>query len=419
MNKVRILGGIHFLCIAALAAMPLHTEMALGQGLVPEKDYSLRLSVEGTVTYDSNARLAVEEEKEKADTYGELKLNLGFSKRIGPGDLSLDGTIFTRGYADQSDLNHLGGSWTIGYTDLDPDGARFRFRQKYQHVEDYALQDTGNGGTAGYEDSLLVAEDRSSRAKRDIVGVGLTAVVMDTAKTEADLGYMFNATLYDSDELYDLKEHQAEGDIGWKVTDKSQLFVQGQYGVQDAGSLANLAEYYRARLGWKTRVTGKSSFSGSAGIQLHDDGSNESETGSDPCQQNFSFQLAGTWRPTPKLQVVLGGHNEIQPSVVDVGNTRRITTASLGVGQSLGRGFGLSYAATYRTEEYRYTTDGLPRAREVDSVAGRIGATYAPLGRSYSFFVDASVEQDDSNIDGEDFVQTRVTAGIRLTPRCN
>lgn len=370
-----------------------------------------------SATYDSNANIETDLGDQDDDFYGEAQAGVILQLLLGGGNLFCGAALSYREYMEEGNLVDLdlGGAQTLSWSRGDPGGRQLLLNLSYQYAEDYALRLDDENNIEGYSELYRMSEDRSSRTRRGLWGAGARFVSPVSHKTEVSVGYGFGATLYDDGAMFDGANHQGSVSAGWKATPKSAAFLKGQYGIQDSESLSEIAQYARGLLGWKTRVTGKTSFRAAAGVEHHDDGTSKAVTGDNPEQLAFSYELAGIWNPRRWLGFQASGWNAIEPSAIDAENTRRISLLSLVSSLRFGKSLTVSAGGTYRKEDYRRAAPGLPKARDVDSYGANARISFAPPERWYQLYMNVSTEVDDSNIAGEDFWQTRATIGARAT----
>jgi len=401
-------------CLVAVMSGSIGVAAVNGAGLIPDKDYEIHPYVEASVTHDSNGALATETSSDESDVYGEAEIGLGFSKRIGRGMLSGSGHLFLRRYDQLDAADHEGGGERLSYASDSDCTLVFTIYQSYQRTADYARFASRPAPLDGFREMAVLAEDRASRSKRDEWNFGGRFGVDLTDKMVGGAGYNYSAVIYDGDALQDYSDQSVNLDMGWKITPKSVAFVEGSVGIQTSDALDDDPLLYRAHAGWRTQMTGKMAFKGGAGAEVYDTRSTASDKDSD--RTIFSYDVTGIWMPRHSLSIQLMAHNSIEPSTQERDATREIHRASLSAAQRVTGSLSVSVTGSYRAESYdggASTATGA--SREVDSYGGMLGAAFQPPNKWYSLFADVSYEMSDSNLAGEDFDQTRITAGGRVT----
>jgi len=404
----------------------------------------LRPYAQMSITYDTNPALRRDDYEEEDDIY--LSESLGVSLSLPTKIINVHGSVYVsrRDYLQQ-DANDDGvpGREVDGHTDFGHNlsfSAGERFGRNltvdfnYQHVTDDThrpeSQHLLNQPTQAEPYPL---EERASRVERGqwTASVGYHDDLTD--KIDGSVGWNLNGTVYDSGDLFDHFENAFHGNVGYLVTDKSAMFLSGQYGLHDSDAFDGTSDAKTVHVGWRTRFTAKTSFNAGVGVEQF------SPAGL-PDREFFSFSLGWGWRPTRKWNVSVNGGNSGEPSSYERNNWRRMTTVSAGAGYTLTQKMSCSVGLAYQHDKYEYAYEyidkpGVPgrdgtdykpfdpdnyiavpdtndEAAENHDVTGRVGLSYR-LNKCFSFSLGASHEIYSSNFASEDFGQTRVSLSGR------
>ena len=361
--------------------------------------------VEVSVTQDSNRDLS--STNEESDVYYEGKIGINLGIQAKSFTLNMLGYTFSRTYTDEGpvDQEKTSAGERLGLTFGERRKLVVSIDQSYERVTDYsAAEDQGN-------QTSVLSQDRSERRRRDVSGAGLQLGRDLTDKIGMDAGYTYAEDDYVSETLLDSTRHDVYGEVSYLVTDKSSVFLHGNYGTEKSDGYLDEAQKETVRVGWKTRVTHKVNFRGSVGYESYDSGplvgkSEESEN------ESSSFALAGEWRPVDKLSLILSGAQHIEAATTEA-NTRQIALVRAGASYRMFDDVSWSAGVSYRTDDYDLPTEGHGEAREVDTVGVNLGLNYRPFDHVLAF-ATLSYEDASSNIEGEDFDQTRAGLGVRV-----
>lgn len=293
----------------------------------------------------------------------------------------------------------------------DRDTARIRLYQSYQDVTDYSRMIQGDL-TMADTDTSLVSEDRSDRTRRTLMDVAFNVGRDITDKTMADLSYAFHAVDYDSEVLYDTTRQNVGAQFGWLATSKGAAIAYGEYGIESSDSYADDAGWFTVQVGYMTRASDKVNARCAVGVQSYDsttlvarDGSSSGDLGR---QTGFSASLAGTWKVTDRLSLAALADRGMAAASIEP-NVREITRVGIAANQAIASKIGVSAGCSYRYDDYLLAnTSG--QERNVNAVGVNAAVNYRPYTWA-RFFVAASYEDSNSNLEGEDYAQTRVTVG--------
>ena len=413
--KNRVLAFVFILlsCTAIIAGKP-------GEGISFGK-FIIRPYVDLSITYDGNPNLA--QTNYESDVFVEYEL--GANMLYKGHHIDFYGSIFwfARSYLDDNaptadwlyapdSLDHNGYGESFGLTYGSRDNLQIRAYQSFQQVTDYSRQPYSEAYISEYTQDSFVAEDRGNRLERDLINAGLAFGKDLTDKTELDLNGSFLRTDYAAPEMYDLDELTAHGEFAYKVTDKSAVFVLGEYSVQDTDALPSEPVSTIWRVGWKTKFTEKTAFKGSVGMEYYDAKIDIPDV--DSQLDMPSYDLGWIWLPTDKLSFNVSGANTIEPSSYELLNVRKVWMFGGSTAYQFTKSF-MSWAGiSYRKDDYQREDANYGIVRKISAYGGKLGVRYAPPAKWYSLYVTASYEDTDSTIDVEDFDQFRLTGGVKL-----
>lgn len=322
-------------------------------------------------------------------------------------DLSALGFGAARNYADHSENDFGAGGDILNLKYGLREQIQVQLDQSYRHLED--LDKHGSEPTvAGISpDSVL---DVSSRSQRDVNQAGLSAGRNLTDKIELDLGYRYDAVSYDTDSLADLSSHAGQFEAAYGITDKSAALVTLIGGLQESDVLEDSADYYRARVGVKTRGTDKVYVKVGAGVQQYN---RPNDVGDD--KTSLSFDGTANWLATEKIALQAGGRNGTQMSSLYVDNGTEYSVFWAGASYRMMPTVILSMNGAYRIDDY---LDAIPapnntlidRTDKGASVHAR--ADYLTPASFMRLYTEASYEKVSSNVSPYD--DTRVTVGLSL-----
>jgi hypothetical protein len=356
-------------------------------------------------TYDSNVNKAPANEKEDVFFDSALGLRAGYTTYLF--DLNALGFISHRNYADATDKDFGAGGEMLRAKYGNRDQIVLEADQTFRRIEDndrYA-NEAAVGGVS--PDSVL---DVTSRSQRDVNQVGISAGKNITDKLELDAGYRFDDVNYDETSLFDLRNHVGQLETAYRLTDKTAGLLTVKGGLQENLSLDNEAEYYAARLGLKTKGTDKVTFKGGAGAQYYDQANGDSET-------LFNFDLVSAWAASDKIVFQAGGRNGAQMSSLYADNGTDYQIYWLGGTYRITPAISTTLSGAYRVDDYMnpVTDNGLTYARSDAGFGGRLRADYQSPAKFLKIYTEASYENMDSNVQNQDYTDTRIAMGAVLS----
>lgn len=353
--------------------------------------------------YDSNIGKASQGGQE--DNYLNSTLGLRAGRSTYDLDVSGLGFLSQRNYADETgrDFGSAGEVLRLKY------GNRDRFvmevDQSFRRVEenDRYGSEAAVGGTS--PDSVL---DVSSWALRDIHQVGVSFGKDLTDKTDLDIGYRFDSVNYKQPGLFDLGSQGIQAESSHKLTDKTAALITLNAGEQTSDSMDGAANYYTARVGFKTRGTEKVDFKAGVGTQRHD------RPGDADDKISVSYEGAASWMATEKTVLQVGGRNGSQVSVLYSGNVTDYAAFWFGAAYRPTELLTFSVNGVYRVDDYADPVsvngglvDRVDRGKTV-----RARADYMTPRKFLRVYLEAEHEVVDSN--ASSFESTRASLGVTL-----
>ena len=373
----------------------------------------VRPYVDASATYDSNAKLTTADKE--SDVYWQTQVGVSLSLIYKWLTVNGAGYTFSRTYSSTSpkDEESFSGGERFDISFGRRDKLLIGLNQSYERVTDYSkiihptpLAETQPGQTE------LLQQDWSERTRRDVARAGVTLGRDLTDKTEADIGYTYSKDHYLEGGLYDTARHDGQLMLGYKVTDKSSAFFDGRYGSEDSQGYEAPGSDAYAGLGWRTRMTEKVQFDGSAGYETYRSGTLKGRNEKSDVD-TIGMHLGGAWRPVDKLTVGIVGQREVEAAVIEA-NTRVLTLVALTTGYRLKDDLTCSLALSYRRDEYDLPPPGGTEARRLNSEGVCLSTDYSPF-RRLTFYAATSYENTQSNLPDEDFDQVRATIGARAS----
>jgi len=395
---------------------------------------------DGSGTWDANVGMTPANEEDDVFLEGKLGLNLLLPTKLF--DLSGNVSVLRREYLQSHDnvSSHTDFMEKLGLTIGGRETLLVRLSQSYQQLGDESRLPVANPLLDDYGQPVDPVDEAGTRVGRDRINASVAVGKDLTDKIDADLMWKFDTVLYDSGALLDRSGHKFRGDLGYGITDKSDVFVSGTYGIHVSDAFPDNPISLVARGGWKTALTAKTGFKASAGVHWFDYQSepvsyNPLVTPSDPASRSttdefVSFELAWFWHPTKDWSFNVSGGNSAETSPYEIGNWKKVAAVSAGAVHHLTSSLTCHLTATYRNDEYQYAyansfingdgeieTDPAHFSRpprERDAIAAVAGLTLSPRGKPYSLYLNARHEVSDSNYPDEDFDRTRVQLGGRV-----
>jgi hypothetical protein len=298
---------------------------------------------------------------------------------------------------------------------------RLQLHERFGRVSDYDLsvrtmdasaEGTGDRYLERPTASPLSVMERSERVDRDILdcGVGAGGPVTDVMSLDALCDY--GKIDYLTKDLLDSTEVKASVKAARKMTDKSSGVLVGEYILMENDSLANPANYYAARVGWRWQGTFKSRFEASVGYAgfTVDDPTLDDTLDRD----GFSYDMAWYWQARPKLSFSLGGRSEMQLSADTAQNAKLVDMITGSAHYAATKRLSLSLLVGYRHEGFIQDEEVAGQTtikRVVEQLHSRARGDFR-LCAWMSAYGELWVEDTTDNVRG-DYAETRGTLGVK------
>ena len=367
--------------------------------------------VDLSATYDSNVKL--KETEEEDDFFIDLMAGGAGLYQKGTLDVSMRLWYMFRNYFEITDYSHneWGEKVVIRYGDRED--IQWILNQKYRLTEDIDRSPSSSDFGNTESQQLILSEDRTMRVARRLHDIGVSAGRNLTDKTDLDLGYSFSDNNYVATNLNDWTENKILAEVAYKVSDKSWMLLNGQYGVHDSASLVESPELYILRLGVQTKNTDNLMLKSTAGMEHYtytttDNGYVVHD------YDSFSFDVSGDWKMTEKVKFQLTARNGVQPTAEYDNNVMDIALASLSAEYQIREAWIFSLTGSYRYDQYREkeVLDGVLQELNSRQLAGHVRLNYDPPLRFYKAYIEVRYEDTDST--WTYYEQLRVTLGLSL-----
>lgn len=375
---------LQLIIIALLFFSALTTYSGPGDGIHLGEGFILTPRIEGSVTYDDNIWRAPEDmtipgdRGVESDLFYALKLQLSINRHSGSFRNRLDGWGRIQRYQDRPirDTDELGirletvtGSRTNLLVSL---------------VGRYVTTDHYDTGPTTHDLGVEISEveplsdptlkDRYSLAKRELyegsIGLGRDL----TEKTMLDLRFRLISVDYDDVEPFpelllkmnDRTTYNLMGELGFRVTEKTAVFITGDGELQDSEAYDSDALRLGLRIGASQTTTEKLRFRTAVGYNRYEYESfpldpRRGEPGAfspdrgpavDESHESFAADLGAWWHPTQRLIVRATVNTGYRPAVQYDGNATFDMAGQLNAGYLLGRSHQLNLSAGLRREDY-------------------------------------------------------------------
>lgn len=408
------------------AVMPAHSRP--GQG-IRLGDLILHPFVDGSATYDSNVYLDPTNQESDIFLEGLAGIDFDYGAEGGSQKLNGRGFIILRNYFNltTNDFDNYGERMT--YRAGTPDRVTVAILQSYRLIDDYD-RSTYYGESAKAEShEQALTYDRSMRLRRTLNDFGVVLGRNLTDRTTASAGANYSLQDYSSTNLYDVTRKTAQLGVSRRLTDKTSAIGNLQYGLEDNPSYPQEAQSLAARVGLDTRPSEKVHFSVGLGMEryarqtttnLAQQAAAEGDAALKPSgagdDQGFSFDIAGGWIATTKLEFELAARNGFQsaPQYFDTAN--RVTVVSVSTVYHTTETLDFSLTGSYRQDDY---LDLVPEEnrwmwRQDDRWAALLRGDYTPRSSFLTVYVEGGYEYDVSTVDVYNYDQLRLAIGLSL-----
>jgi hypothetical protein len=376
---------------------------------------------DGTLGYDSNARLAEGEilplapdgsyqvqDEEVDDFFTQWTVGAGVSRVIqSEWDLRLRGYYENRAYQSESDFDYdsttLEGSarfWPASDKYSLSSGGKYRESQDVERVPASAALTM-----PGYV-PLPYLEERDDRLKRATIDGFLEGRYNPGERTAFGLNGTASTVDYDDERLFDYWNWTVSGDAGYRYSDKTYVFVEGEYELVDGDALSDDVPVYALRVGLRTKPRVKVDYHVAVGVKTYEHYTDT--TGEDQERKwDWDFDALMNWRRSEKLSLFGKAWTDVSSAIQENSpeNTRRTYTAQVGADYSFLRRLNAVGALSYRLDAYDFTIDfgnDLQQDKtELWQVMGRL--TLSPqVNTFWKVFLESSYEIGDNELDNYD-----------------
>jgi hypothetical protein len=416
MTKTAIRCGVVAVLVAVAAGNALGEP---GEGLQAGGDVLVRPFADVAISYDSNPLLfSIGDEMD--DFF--LDVSPGLSLTRGGEVLRMEGLFWGRfrRFEEFTSEDRDDVSEELRLELGRREGWRLRAHERFGRVSDYDISirtmDVAAEGAGGrYLERVnavpLSVMERSERVDRNILdcGIGLGGPLTD--KMSLDMACDYGGVDYLSAEMLDSTEAKASVKAARRLTDKGSAILVAEYILMENDSLADSANYYAARAGWRWQGTFKSRFEGSAGyFSLSDSDSSLDDTFA---RDGFSYDAAWFWQARPKLSVTLGGRSEMQLAPTTPQDTKLVNMITGSGRYTATERLSLALLVGYRHEDYSHEEEmaGAPVKRVVEQLHGRLHCDYL-LRKWLKAYGEVWTEDTEDNVRG-DYKETRATLGMK------
>jgi hypothetical protein len=285
------------------------------------------------------------------------------------------------------------------------------------------------------------AIDREELTRRAEWQAGLMAGRQLSRKVDGDLSYNFTATEYEDDALLSYQTHEAQLDLGWNVTAKSDVLLVASAGMQDSDGYTEPANTAALRIGAGSRHDVKLRYRAAAGVgymsysdEIPDSEStalataartSEADEGGNSDELRPSFELGLDWTPVRRFSANVSANSGFQPSGQYAANAMYSTAIRAGLSYRFARNWMLKLYGGYRHDDYLEPVDRVVETNistptvkfeRYDKQTGlwNVGTrmVYEPeSARWLNVYVSLSSDTMTSNDDNAEYDAVRATLG--------
>ncbi|MDT8390392.1 MAG: hypothetical protein RRC34_07780 [Lentisphaeria bacterium] len=201
--------------------------------------------------------------------------------------------------------------------------------------------------------------------------------------------------------------------LDYNVTEKTAVFIYGDYQHLDGDGNANITTVYSLRGGFKTFTTDKFTLRAGVGTMFSEvDTLNGTGTNSDT---SFNFYAQGGWHTSEKIELVASARNFMKVASDVRNNAREITEFSVGTNYNISKSLRLNATGAYAVDEYvnQVAYNGDFRTRKMKMWMGRARLTYTPPVDYLAVYIEGQYSYVDDDL-YEDYEQYRVSVGVKL-----
>ena len=264
----------------------------------------------------------------------------------------------------------------------------------------------GEGYRQVFEQDYL-SGDSQDRRELD-VRAAMESQVTDKSRVQGDITY-YNVQ-YVVTNLYGWDDFRSTWTFGHRLTDKTELLLDGGGGVQTSrDDTGGLDGFFEGRAGLGTKATDKLRWEVTAGAEHY------MPVGGTNASTRFVYKLSGNWMATSKLTLTLSGDSGVQPGVDVADNVDFIYTFTVGADYRMLRKWGVQVQGIYRNDDFQRSIliEGVEEHRTDHNVAARARVTYTPV-RYGNLFAEVESADNASSVDSFSYNRMRVALGMTL-----
>jgi hypothetical protein len=377
--------------------------------------------IEGTIGYDNNVRLAegnvlslqpdgsYEVQDSKIDDYfTQWTVGAGVSRVLeSEWDVRLRGWYEARWYEKQTYINY--DSFSVESSSRywpASDKYTLSMGAKYRSAQDVERVPASASTTMPGEMPLPYLEERDDRLKRVTIDGYAAFDIRPGERTSMGASLTASTVNYDDNRLFDYWSWTLGANAGYRYTDKTYLFLEGDYQLLDGDALSKEVPVYALRVGLRTKPRVEIDYRVSVGVKTHE---HATDTTGDTWKQKWDFDFDGllNWRYSEKLSFFGKAWTDVGTAIQYQApeDTRRTYAAQLGADYSFLRRLNAVTAVSYRLDSYDFTihygNDLNQDQTELWQVMGRL--TLSPqVNTFWKVYVESSYEVGDNDLDNYD-----------------
>lgn len=345
----------------------------------------IRPSADLTTVFDSNVKLSPTNELDDISFTEKATISLENMTD----SLKLSGKVWglAQQYSDLTEEDHEDFGESLRLKFGEDESSMLSINQSFQSVQDL-----------DYSVGKIQARDNFT------AGAALNKSLSD--KIDAEVMYSFKSTEYESPSSSSWDENSVIINAGRKVSDKSFVSLEAQYGIQGIDDVSDDADFVTTRVGLLTRRTDKLLLDAKVGYRMFDTGSDDID--------GLSFSVSGNLKLSDKLSARASAGNGVEPDVASraqSGRYKTITDASIALDGKLSNTLKATVSATFRDYDIKEALSASNADNSMTTISARLDY------QSPAKFLKLSAEQkfdDKSSKDNTDYNQSMTTIGATL-----
>lgn len=377
--------------------------------------------LEGSIGYDSNARLAegdvltlqpdgsYELQNSRIDDYfTQWTVGAGVSRVLeSEWDLRFRGWYQSRWYEKQTYINYdsfaleqSGRYWPAS------DRYALSMGVKYRAAEDVERVPVSAATTMPGETPLPYLGEREDRLQRVTVDGFASFDFRPGERTSMGTSISASTVNYEDRRLFDYWSWTLNANAGYQYTDRTAVFLEGDYQILEGDALLRAVPVYALRAGLRTKSRVKLDYRISVGAKTYEHAT-DSTGGTWKQTWDLDFDGLMNWRYSEKLSFFGKAWTDVGTTVQYQApeDTRRTYAAQLGTDYAFLRRLNAVGAISYRLDSYDFTIhydNGLTQSRtELWQVMGRL--TLSPqVNTFWKVYVESSYEVGANDLDNYD-----------------